>query len=155
MSKSFARDKGARGERSAIALLQPVVNACYEKHGLVPPTLARNSLQSRFGGFDIVGVDWLALEIKNQEKENRSVWWEQTKIQAIKAEKSLGKTYYGPLEPVLMYKANRVAWRVMMHGYLPAGSKRLKATVDISADAFLAWFKLRLTQELDSMCKLA
>lgn len=148
MATNFSQQKGKRAERAAIQLLQPVVNKCYAKCGLTPPTLARNSMQSRFGGHDIVGLEWLALEIKHHEKQQLKVWWEQTKSQSIKHKQSLGKTYYGSIEPVLMYKANNVRWQVRLRGYLPAGKKRIKATVDISIETFLLWFEHRLDSEL-------
>lgn len=148
MSKSFSQQKGKRAERAAIQLLQPVVDTCYARRALKPPTLARNSMQSRFGGHDIVGLEWLALEIKHQETLQLKAWWDQTVAQAIKHKQSIGKTYNRPIEPVLMYKANNVRWQVRMRGYLPAGPKRIKTPVDISIDAFLIWLEHRLAHEL-------
>ena len=63
MSKSFARDKGQRAERAAVALLQPIVDKVYAL-AEVPeadwPKLIRNLQQTQSGGFDIAGLEWLA-----------------------------------------------------------------------------------------------
>lgn len=137
MSKSFARDKGQRAERAAVALLQPIVDKVYAL-AEVPeadwPKLIRNLQQTQSGGFDIAGLEWLALEIKHQENLNIPGWWRQTLQQA-------GTTRV----PVLMYKRNNVAWRVMMFGYLPARDLSVKCPVDIALPDFLAYFENRLT----------
>jgi hypothetical protein len=99
--------------------------------------MARNLMQTRNGGHDIVGLEWLALEVKHHETLNITQWWLQTKKQATN-----GKT------PVLMYKQNNVKWRVMMFGYLGAGSERVRCPVDISLEAFMAFFKARVKHEV-------
>lgn len=137
MSKSFARDKGQRAERAAVAVLQPIVDKVYALAGVPEadwPKLIRNLQQTQSGGFDIAGIDWLALEIKHQENLNISGWWKQTLQQA-------GTTRV----PVLMYKRNNIAWRVMMYGYLPAHDLSVKCPVDIAIADFLAYFENRLT----------
>lgn len=131
MSGKFARDKGQRGERAVIAMLQPVVTAAYQARGLEAPTMARNAMQSRFGGHDVVGLAWLALEIKNQETLHLPAWWEQTKEQAT------------PYQvPVLFYKVGRGAWRVRMYGRLAiCDNRRVKCPVDIAVEDFMVWFE--------------
>lgn len=137
MSGRRSRNKGARAERSVIRELQPVVSEVYREFGLEPPELARNLMQAYRGGFDIVGLDWLALEVKHQERQNLREWWRQTKQQAGE-----GK------EPVLIYKRNNVAWRVRMFGYLPVGSKRIRCPVDIDLPTFLLYVRERIRFEL-------
>ena len=101
MGGSMSRDKGQRAERAAIKLLQPVVNKVYAKYGRDAPVLQRNQLQSHMGGEDMVGLLWLALEVKHQEALNVEAWW----AQCVKQCK-------GIREPVLLYKQNNVKWRV-------------------------------------------
>jgi hypothetical protein len=143
MSKSFARDKGQRAERAAVALLQPIVDKVYalvEVPEASWPKLIRNLQQSQSGGFDIAGIEWLALEIKHQESLNISAWWKQTTRQA-------GTTRV----PVLMYKRNNVAWRIMMYGYLPAKELSVKCPVDIALPDFLTYFENRLTNAVKEL----
>lgn len=136
------RKKGQRAERMIIDLLQPLVNEAYSAAGRQPPLLQRNLMQSDRGGFDIVGLDWLAVEVKHHEnlgQYNLDQFWAQTKRQA------------GPGQlPVLFYRRNNVAWRVQTFGYLMADKKRVKTRVDISLDAFLVFFRTRLTECLTS-----
>jgi len=140
MAKSFAQSKGARAERAAIDLLQPIVDKIYRHAGYkeeLIPTLQRNTLQSDKGGFDVVGLNWLALEIKHQETLHLDHWW----VQCIEQSKSIR-------EPVLMYKQNRVKWRVRMLGRLPIGDQFTQAVVDISLDHFLEYFESRVGYEV-------
>lgn len=140
MSGLMSRNKGKRGEREIVKLLQPVVNEVYEEFGLEPPLIERNLMQSNRGGYDLVGVDWVGLEVKLQEQENVSSWWKQCKEQCNEKQ-----------EPVLFYRRNRVAWKVQMFGYLVAGEQRVRAPVVISVEAFLAYFRIRLKLELQNL----
>ena len=140
-SKNFAKQKGARAEREAIQLLQPIVDKVYFQYGLEAPTLQRNQMQSHMGGFDIVGVEWMALEIKHQETLHVNQWWAQTKRQAGKSR-----------VPILMYKVSRVGWLVLMRARLPiqgmeGGGIRVSATVTL--ENFLAYFEARTRQSLE------
>jgi len=133
MAGNMSRNKGQRAEREVCKLLQPVVNQVYTAKGLEPPALERNLMQTRNGGYDIAGLEWLALEVKHHETLQITQWWCQTKQQS-----KVHQT------PVLIYRQNRVKWRVMMFGALPAGDKQVRAPVDIALDAFLVWFKIKL-----------
>jgi len=138
MSGSFARDKGQRGEREVCKLLQPVVNETFCDVGLEPPVLERNLVQTRSGGFDISGLDWIALEVKRHETTQISQWWVQCKQQA-------GDTRI----PVLLWRRNNEKWKCRMFGYLDGGSSgRVRCPVDIGLDAFLIWFKFQLVHRL-------
>lgn len=140
-----ARSKGQRGEREVIALLVPVIQKVYESHGLglVTPELKRNLMQSMEGGYDIIGLDWLALEVKrveNQASYNREQWWAQARKQTKEGQ-----------ETVLFYRPNNTSWKIRMFGYLCVGSNggvRVRTVVDINVASFLAWFEQRLIHEL-------
>ena len=144
MAKSFAQSKGARGEREIINLLQPIVDKVCSENQTEQISLLRNSLQSRQGGYDMLGLDWLALEIKRCETLNLKSWTEQCLAQASNHQ-----------VPVLVYKQNNRAWRVCMYGLLiPGGSSNLKVWVEISIESFLAYFELKLKHELVKGIKL-
>lgn len=138
MSKISSIDKGKRGEREIIAILQPLVSSVYLDLDLEPPLLERNLMQSARGGFDIAGLDWIAMEVKRQETQAIPKWWKQTCEQAI-----------GGREPVLFYRRNRVPWRVVMFGTLDAGETQIRVPVNISIGAFGVWFKSRLRFEIE------
>lgn len=136
MGGKMSRDKGARGEREVYHLLQPIVNECYIAHGLTPPMLQRNQNQSRSGGYDIVGLDWLALEVKRQEKLEINAWWDQTMRQC-------GDTQ----EPVLFYRKNMHKWKVMM--LVDVHPEHLTCRATLELENFLKYFKIRVMEELD------
>jgi hypothetical protein len=138
MAKSFAQSKGARGEREIVNILQPIVDKVYNESGKEPPSLLRNSLQSREGGYDLIGLDWMALEVKRCETLSIPAWTRQCIEQA-----RAGQT------PILIYKQNNRAWKVMMHGLLvPGGSTNLKVWMEISVESFLSYFEYRLKHEV-------
>lgn len=131
-------NKGKRGEREVVRVVQPVISEIYSGMGLEPPSIERNLMQSRKGGFDIVGLDWLALEVKYQEQENLTGWWKQCKDQAGENQ-----------EPVLLWRRNNAKWRCRMYGQLGTGGVyAVRCPVDIGIDAFLLYLKLRVTKEL-------
>jgi hypothetical protein len=148
MSGLMSRNKGKRSEREIVNLLQPIITSVYDDHikesgyvdkSLEVPVLQRNSIQSDRGGYDIVGLDWLAIEVKHQETFNLTNWWEQTVRQA------------GKKMPVLFYRRNNVAWRVRTWGVLfdaPCRYAWTQAVVDISIEDFLKYFTMRLKTEL-------
>lgn len=135
----MARSKGQRGEREAIKVLQPVVNALYQQLGRSPPLLERNLLQTRRGGYDIVGVDWMALEVKRCETLHLESWWQQCLKSA-----AVGQ------EPILMYRKNRGKWRIKMYGSLGLVECNGlgKTLVDIALTPFLAYFEQRCALEI-------
>lgn len=143
----MARNKGKRAEREIVAALQPVVNRVFFEYNteaadrgvsrLETPILQRNTLQSDRGGYDIVGLDWIAPEVKRCEVLNLKAWWRQAKAQA-----KSGQT------PVLFYRQNGSKWRVRMMGILQAGSRRVHTQVEVSLEAFLSYFEERLKQEI-------
>ena len=138
MAGLTSRNKGKRGEREVVKLLQPMINEVYGYYELEPPKLERNQMQSNNGGYDIVGLDWLALEVKFQEQLNIKAFWKQTVAQAVKGQ-----------EPVLIYRKSRMKWRVMMYAYLRVDKKkRLRKAVDIPVEDFLEYLQHRIASEL-------
>lgn len=141
-----AKRKGANGEREVVKLLQPVVSKVYEEHGLKVIDLERNLMQSLRGGYDITGLDWLALEVKRHENLGLSginAWWAQARRQAKEGQ-----------EAVLFYRPNNVSWFVKMYGYLcvgPNGGYRVRSPVTVDLPTFLIWFELRIRLELKSL----
>lgn len=133
-----SRNKGKAGEREVINLLQPVVTEVYEAFDRDAPLLQRNTLACDAGGFDVVGLEWLALEIKNHATGYQKAWWEQCLAQAGHA-----------TVPVLFYRRANVSqderWQVRMFCKLCEG---LIVPCTISSASFLAWFRIRLSQEL-------
>lgn len=139
MSGLTSRNKGKRGEREIVHLLQPVIDEVYASSGIQIPILQRNTIQSDRGGFDIVGLDWLAIEVKHQEQNNVNGWWKQTVQQA------------GKKMPVLFYRRNNAAWRVRTTGVIhhtTCNAAYACCVVDIAVDDFLIYFRNRLLEEL-------
>ena len=140
MSGKSSLEKGKNGEREVVKLLQPIVNrVCQEFEECDVARLQRNTLQSDNGGFDIVGIDWLALEVKRQEQLNINAWWIQCLQQA-----KLGQ------HPVLFFRQSRQQWRVMtwVHMRLDKESEPLQVRGEIGLDAFLQFFERKLRAEL-------
>lgn len=137
MAGNQSRNKGQNGEREIVRLLCPIVHEIYKKYTTLEiPNLERNQNQSNKGGYDIVGLNWLALEVKRQETENLTAWWQQTKKQA-KANQT----------PVLIYRRNNQPWRAIIEVQV---HRDFFCPAQISLADFLKWFKLRLTAELTS-----
>ena len=113
-----SRDKGASAEREVIAIIQPVVDTACKFIGKPAPKLQRNLEQTRSGGCDIVGLKWLAIEVKRQERLSITKWWDQAVSQAFTA------------EPVLIYRQSRQPWRVRC--LVRLGAECVPATVSIN-----------------------
>jgi len=138
MACNFSQQKGKRGEREVVQLLQPVVTRVYLDAGKEPPTLQRNTIQSHMGGFDLVGLDWLAPEVKRCETLNLNAWTEQC----------IGQAKVGQV-PVLFFKQNNQKWRVMMHSILvTGGASNFKVWSEIKLDDFLVYFEYKLKHEV-------
>lgn len=168
-----AKNKGAAGEREVAELLQPTVTKAYtETLGITEaevPRLRRNVLQVQEGGYDLVGLDWLALEVKRVEalgkggilKGHVRQWWLQC-LTAAQNGKLVGGNEgarYGGAnglarEPVLMYRPNGWTWTIRMYGYLsvgPNGGVRVKAPITCELEPFLIWLDQRIRWELRGM----
>lgn len=143
MSGNFSRDKGQRAERLVANILKPIIQSVYGQCSNTP-IIERNVAQSQRGGHDLIGLDWLAIEVKHQETLAVETWWAQCKAQATRA--SVEKGFY--VEPVLIWKQNNVKMNVRLFGYVQAGESRVRCPVVISMEAFLVWFKTRLQHEV-------
>lgn len=131
----MSRNKGKRGEREVVKLLQAVIDGVQNKDEKI--RLQRNSLQSDGGGMDIVGLEGYAIEVKYQENLQLEQWWRQTVVQSK-----------GRLVPVLVYRKSHSPWRVRTYGVLPVGGGRgVKTVVDVSIQDFLGSVKVRLMRE--------
>ncbi len=133
------RNKGASAEREVIGLLQPVVDKVYTAYGRVPPKLTRNLEQTRCGGHDLVGLDWLALEVKRCETLKITEWWKQAVRQAG-ADKL----------PVLIYRQNGKAWNIRMPVQAGVGrGLQMPLVVEMNLMGFLWWLEERLKSDLE------
>ena len=137
------RDKGKRGERDVINLLQPHVDFIYNAMrgaqtalmaSVETPELKRNQLQSDGGGNDIHGLHWLSLEVKNQQALSVESWWAQTLAQV-----KVGQV------PVLMYK-HRAKWHCVVLARVDGMADALRITM--SVNEFGYWFRFTLWQQL-------
>lgn len=130
----MSRDKGARGEREIIDLLQPIANAVYAEAGQHAPQLKRtSSMQADGGGCDIAGIDWLALEVKRCETLHVAQWWQQCLKQAKSGQM-----------PVLAYRRNSGQWcfKCYVCAIVGADSRVLLTTMDKAN--FVDYFALLL-----------
>lgn len=131
--------KGKQGEREAIKFLQPIVSSIYEQLNLEAPTLERNLVQTRCGGYDIIGLDWMALEIKRHETLNISSYWNQVTAAAKEGQ-----------EPVVMFRQNRKQWRFVVRGWMHTGGDgHFPCRCEITKDDFVKWITARIVYHLD------
>jgi len=88
------RNKGRRAEQFIINRLK--------EHGFT--AAKRNLMQTGNGGYDITGLEPLAIEVKDHKKPNLSQWWQQTTENAA-----------GDLIPILVYHIpNTSRWAVQL-----------------------------------------
>ena len=134
MSGRASRDKGGRGEREAISLLQPVVDGVCEEAGMPSFELVRDSRQ-RYQKklYDIFGLPWFAFEIKRVENQSGiGGWWRQVRE----------ATKEGQI-PVLMYRQNNRPWMVRTKVSIPVvkGGPAVRMTVTMTFDDWKVWFR--------------
>jgi hypothetical protein len=124
------RNKGAAAEREALELLGIWLAPAYVGRGLEVPKLLRNLEQVRSGGQDIVGIDWLSVEVKRHETITLRPWWEQT----------LRQTGEGQV-PFLLWRGNRMPWQARTRVQaLHAGKGVSTLTVDLDGPEQIAEF---------------
>lgn len=140
MGGLMSREKGKRGEREVIGILQPVVSQVYTAFDLEAPRLQRNTLQSHGGGFDVVGLDWMALEVKFHKDLNVAAWWRQTLAQCGHRQ-----------VPVLFYRRNNVEWKVRCLVTMQAGGTWLTMPATMSVQDWLRWFRAKLVEEVSNI----
>lgn len=139
MAGNMSRGKGQRGEREAATVFAEWSLPVCDYMGEAGIELKRNLMQSRQGGYDLVGLDWLALEVKRHETLSVGAWWTQTLKQA------------GPGQiPVLMYRQNRTPWRFRVRlksaHFAPCGqfSTTSELVADLVADQAKLWYQHEL-----------
>lgn len=144
------RSKGQRGEREAASLVMAWAEEVTDHMGVEAVELKRNLQQSRQGGYDLVGLDWLALEVKRHESlAGLPGWWRQT----------LKQTKEGQ-QPMLMYRQNRSPWRfrlqVVAAHYAPCGHSGTSLLVaDVAEAEAKRWFQTELWVRLSAPGGLA
>lgn len=121
-----SRNKGARGEREAAKLLLG-----WLADAGIDADIHRNADQARSGGFDLVGLPWLAVEVKRAETLRQGDWWRQTVAQA----KHAGRL------PVLMYRQSRKPWRFRTAARVLVGdgSELVSVSIDLDAEQARLW----------------
>lgn len=129
MATINSRSKGQRGEREIVKLLQSVVDKVCEEHSVEKVLIERNQNQSNQGGYDLIGLDWLAPEVKRCETLSVDKWWEQTLRQAKPGQM-----------PVLFYRKSRMSWKVRVWGSAEC-AVGAKIAVEIEIEDFLKIFE--------------
>lgn len=138
-----AKAKGYRGEVEILQMMQGIVTEEFQREGCagLAPELKRSP-----NGRDIVGVPWIAPEVKRHEPTNgydevtenqKAGWWQQCKINA-------GNNR----EPVLLYRANFQPWKCRMFVRVETPRSMVRAPADVSLEVFQVWFRLRIREEL-------
>lgn len=138
-------NKGKTGEREVANALNGVIQEVLKRNQWSPEAVAacsmcvqRNQNQSAVGGSDLTNVFGIAVEIKRQEVLSINTWWSQCVAAAVR-----NKEF-----PVLVYRQNHKAWRVVMYGSLPLPTvnapgqtlETVSARIELSWDDFLRWF---------------
>lgn len=101
-----SRAKGKAGEHELIKLL----------HDHLGVKLQRNLVQTRSGGYDLVGLDGYAIECKRAKEADLNNWWKQAHAQA------------DDNMPVLAYRLDRMDWRFVVP--IPTVDKKNWDSVD-------------------------
>lgn len=142
---TFAKNKGVTGEREVIGILQNFLFSLAQEHGLDAPQLKRNLEQSRGEGSDVVGLDWLALEVKRRETLQLNSWWEQVVKAALP-----GQT------PVVMFRQNKQPWQIITMAELsvPQTGQVILARAIIPATEWYDYFKVRSLAEMREKAEL-
>lgn len=134
MAGNMSRNKGQRGEREAAALIMKwsaeVVDTLRDYgYDVEDVKVERNLNQTRVGSggsYDLVGIEWLALEVKRQETLNVNAWWAQTVKQCGEDQ-----------EPLLMYRQNNQKWKFMTKIVYQG----VPITVTMDEEQAARWFK--------------
>ena len=133
------RAKGQNGEREAIRLLVDWATPVTDSLGLPPVDLTRNLEQTRGGGYDLTGIDWLAVEVKRHENLQVSQWWKQAVKQAQDHQ-----------TPFLMYRQNRTPWRFRLRASVYHIGRLGHYTVDMALPDAQLWFQTELWVRLSN-----
>lgn len=148
---SLSIQKGKRAERAVASLLNPILFRVCEECSVDPQRLSRNLRQTQQGGYDLDGLDWIAIEIKHHKVVALNAWWQQTLRQAGRDEQGIPIVGMIAREPVLIWKQHGGPWRVRMFGTLTIEpGRRLRTPVDIGWEPFALWFEKRVEVEVSA-----
>jgi hypothetical protein len=101
---AFSLQKGKKGEREVKNILNQWFCNHTNKTIRQDVRVSRNLAQAEAGGYDLIGIDWAAIEVKLYTKVTSSLvarWWSQTL-------KNAGQDQM----PILFYRQNRGKWNV-------------------------------------------
>lgn len=133
MAGKMGRDKGVRGEREIADRFIEIMESEEKKLWVKGHSeeVKRNTLQSDRGGFDLVGIPGLAIEIKRCETLQLGAWWQQCQQQATNG-----------LMPVLFYRQNRQPWKVRTYTQIYLNGIYNWTISDFIADDFFAFYSM-------------
>ena len=129
------RTKGQSGEREIADKLNEIYQQLRIENGFPAKEkrdlpFQRNQNQSAVGGSDLSNPFLLEIEVKRQETLNVKQWWAQCVASAARTGG----------EPVLVYRQNRKAWRVVLWAQLePFAGEVQTVQADISFEDFIKW----------------
>ena len=106
-----SRQKGQRGEREICKILAEKLGGEFK----------RNLMQTAEGGYDVLGLDGWAIEVKFQETLSIEKWWKQTVEQSSHTKK-----------PVLFFRKSRTDWRVVVQHDLEYSMKNISGDMSVS-----------------------
>lgn len=133
-------EKGKNGERELYHVLNGIVMQAMRELGFpedqvtrAATTIQRNQNQSAVGGADLTNTFGLAIEVKRQEILNINSWWNQVKAAAARNDE----------KPVLIFRQNHKAWRVIVEGGIPLPGNQWLAPIRMEMDwgMFMVYFK--------------
>jgi len=133
MAGNYSRGKGNRGETEVLRILQEVVDGVVEETGH-PHVVIRKNRDQRYSPkqYDLIGLPWLAVEVKYQEDwSGLGSWWRQV-VDAC-----------GPGQaPVLFYRKNYHKWRIRMRvPVVVSKGVRVRMTVTTDESSFRVWLR--------------
>lgn len=128
------RAKGQNGEREVAETINAIIKTAMAQMGLTVPhdsIVQRNQNQSAVGGNDLSNTFGVSIEVKRQEALSINTWWKQCLLAATRNNEL----------PVLIFRQNRQAWRVMTYGWIDAAKdKQMNVRIEIDWDTFKHWY---------------
>lgn len=137
MNGEGRRQKGHNGEREVVRWLTELAGPVCVTVGSEVPVFERNITQSRDGGYDVKGLEWLAVEVKRVETEFQRKWW----LQLMKSKEEAQV-------PLLLFRRNRRPWRAMVQIPTSIGGRLIQFDAVLEQAQFEAWFRWQLWSRL-------